>query len=681
MISDPIKTAKESQDRRDQRPRLGSWFNSEGESIPKRKSWSESLQRVHAYGLVVIFAGFLGLAAWSSFLDRRFSLTVDYSFYSQAWFLIAHGHLNPYSTTFPTSFWHNAFELVMWPLAVLWFIWPHSVTLLWTQDAATAGCEAIVFVWMCEVTARLTRDRNLGIWSIAFPLTGLFLLVANPWTVWIDSFDFHPEAIALFFFLLAAHAFWKGRNRLGWIAAMATLTCGAIGATYVAGLGISAILAGRRWRRLGFTLLAIGVLWILMITHIGGDQAAGVYSNLTKGSHLKSTSAFDLARIIVEHPGRALSAIWSVRRDVYADIAGGGFVGLLNPWVFGVSVLVLLEGSLTGSAGLIQPYVQNSLPLAILIPLGTVGVCVALAVAGQKWKRICAFALAALSILNMTGWTLTWFHRTEPQWVSVPSSTAQVLDQTLSKIRPGDEVIASQGIMGPFSLRQWVYPLLRGPVSQFPVHSRTVWFVISPMNGIETETTTGAESQIGQISNLPHASLVADSNGVFVFRWRPGSRQTTVNFSDIIPAPAWTLYSFPTTTIVTGPAKLWHVESVEHYGFVVDGDIWRLHNGSFNADVRLASNGVVHAALVNATTGTVLTEVTLPSTHGLIKTRSFVGTFRNTVIPKAYSGSGLFSVDPVQPPPQDLLEIQVLVPSTTHASVYSIGLSNSQPKT
>jgi hypothetical protein len=664
---------------RNLRTTLNQWLTSQGEAVPQRKSWPEALQRVHAYGLLIIFIGFIALACWSSFLASRFSLTLDYSFYGQAWFLIAHGHLNPYSSTFPPSYWHNALELMMWPLAALWYLWPHAVTLLWAQDAATGGCEAIVFVWMCEATARSVKERNLGPWSVLFPLGGLILLVANPWTVWINSFDFHPESISLFFALWSAHAFWRGRTRSGWISALLALVCGAIGATYVAGLGISLILVGKERRRIGAVLLGIGISWLLFISSIGGDSAAGVFTNLTRGSRLQSPGTLEIAKLIVEHPSRAISAVWSVRRDLFADISVGGVIGLISPWAFGISFLVLLEGSLTGNSSFIEPYVQNSLPLALLIPLGTILICITLAAARQQWKRIAAYVLAAISVLNVIGWSVTWFHRTESQWVSVPSTTAATLSRTLSLIHPNDEVIASQGIMGPFAFRQWIYPLLTGPVARFHIHSRTVWFVIAPKNGIQTESTTGAESQIGQIANLPNVRLVSDSDGVYAFEWRPGSGRKFVSFKNVISVPAWTLDTFPSQVVVSGPADLWHVENSGSLGYQVSGDNWRLHNGKYSASLRLSSYGIVDVRLLDASTGTVLASDTLPSTGGTVETRILTGHVINTFIPKAYSGFELFSVNPVEPVPEEILELQVFVPSTTRASVYSIGLANQNP--
>ena len=75
-------------------------------------------------------------------LYRRFSLTPDFAQYQQAWYLIAHGHLNPYDTMGSFVFWQNHGEFVMWPLALLYWVWPHGITLLWLQDTAVVGAEA-----------------------------------------------------------------------------------------------------------------------------------------------------------------------------------------------------------------------------------------------------------------------------------------------------------------------------------------------------------------------------------------------------------------------------------------------------------------------------------------------------------------------------------------------------------
>jgi hypothetical protein len=121
------------------------------------------------------------------------------------------------------------------------------------------------------------------------------------------------------------------------------------------------------------------------------------------------------------------------------------------------------------------------------------------------------------------------------------------------------------------------------------------------------------------------------------------------------------------------------VENSGSLGYQVSGDNWRLHNGKYSASLRLSSYGIVDVRLLDASTGTVLASDTLPSTGGTVETRILTGHVINTFIPKAYSGFELFSVNPVEPVPEEILELQVFVPSTTRASVYSIGLANQNP--
>ena len=654
---------------------FGKWLRCEGQIVPPRSSWPRSLRRVRAFGLLIILIGFIGLATWSSVLANRFSLTNDYAFYGQAWYLIAHGHLDPYSTIFPPSFWHNAFELVMWPLAALWYLWPYTVTLLWVQDAATAATEAALFVWLCEITAVAVKSGRLHVWPAAFPACGLVLLVASPWTIWINSFDFHPEALDLLLAVLAAHAFWRGRSRPGWIAALLALVCGAIGASYVIGVGISALLAGRRWRRIGAVLIVVSLAWLLFISGIGGDQAGGVYRYLAVGSRAPSLSALTLLQAIVEHPNRAISAMWAVRVDVLANVSSGGIIGLVNPWTFGITILALFEVSLTGAAQFAEPYVQNSLPVVLLVPLGTITICVALTASRRRWRRIVAIVLAGLAVANVVGWSVVWAPRAAAQWVRITPAAAAALGRTLSMIPANDEVIASQGVEGSFSFRQWVYPMFGNPPVSYPIHARTVWFVIAPSEGIEIQDPSEAQSEIGQIAGVLHARLMLHSNGIYVFRWSPPPLDTKVTFHSARSVPAWALSPAAARTVLVGPVEHWHVEATGSEGYVVSGDYWRADAGELTATVRLATEGPVNVEIWNLTTGNLLARVDLPSSAGVIETTRVSADLVRVHSSSAYAGSWPFRVQPVEPAPGAVIEIRIWSPGNIYVSVYSIALA------
>src|ERR1700716_1605830 len=86
---------------------------------------------------------------------RAFNLSVDFALFFQAWHQIARGHLNPYLSPYAVSFWRSHFELIMWPLAPLyWLNRADGRTLLYLQDLAIVGAEAIGFAWVVAAARR-----------------------------------------------------------------------------------------------------------------------------------------------------------------------------------------------------------------------------------------------------------------------------------------------------------------------------------------------------------------------------------------------------------------------------------------------------------------------------------------------------------------------------------------------
>ena len=119
------------------------WTDAEPIIAPPRSEWPPALRRLRRIGLALIAVQFLAFCVWSSVLVHRFALTHDFVSYEQAFYLISHGHLNPFSTSFGHPFWQDHGSFLLWPLAFLQWLWPHPTTLLWLQDAAAAGAEAV----------------------------------------------------------------------------------------------------------------------------------------------------------------------------------------------------------------------------------------------------------------------------------------------------------------------------------------------------------------------------------------------------------------------------------------------------------------------------------------------------------------------------------------------------------
>ena len=167
------------------------------------------LQWVRRIGYVVLGVQLACFLAWSTLLYSRFALTSDFAADNQAWFLIAHGRFDPYSTVQGYPAWRDHSEFLLWPLALLYWVWPHGVTLLWLQDLCVVGAEAVAFTWLCELAGRRQPGKDAA-WLAG---AGLVLLVANPWTWWAVSYDFHIQMVAILFAALLARDLANGRRR------------------------------------------------------------------------------------------------------------------------------------------------------------------------------------------------------------------------------------------------------------------------------------------------------------------------------------------------------------------------------------------------------------------------------------------------------------------------------------
>ena len=82
--------------------------------------------------------------------------------FHQAWVLIAHGDLNPFNTI-KNSFPSGRTTASSWSgrMAALYWVWPHSVILLWLQDVSVVvAAEAVAFLWLCELRRPLAAGRG-----------------------------------------------------------------------------------------------------------------------------------------------------------------------------------------------------------------------------------------------------------------------------------------------------------------------------------------------------------------------------------------------------------------------------------------------------------------------------------------------------------------------------------------
>jgi hypothetical protein len=625
--------------------------------------------RVRKVGYAVLAIQLIGFCAWSTVLYHRYALTWDFGVYHQPWYLIAHGHINPDTSVESMPFWRNDAEFAIWPLALFYWLGPHSLTLLWLQDIGVVAAEVLAFSWMCDLAARC-RDERTAAWLAA---TGLILFTVSPWLWWSISFDFHMESVALPFAVLLARDLASGRRRMWWWV-VPVLACGAPEAVYVLGIGAGGILAARRYWRRGAVLIAISVAYSVFIVKIGADHGAPLarhYGYLALGvsaSYLTSggrLSTWQMSREILTHPLRIVEALWQKRVDISAALLPGGAIGILFRPLLPLITVGLLAAMLSAGWRFAQPLFQL-LPVYVLVPLGTVAMLTWLA---RRHSRI-ALGCAALLVAQALGWAIVWGPQVPAHWLRVSGPAAATLAKVRAQIPESDEVVVSQGVLGPFSGRLDVHALAR--TSRSPVSGTDVWFVITPTAGTELQTTASSMAFIGQLAGPMHAQLVARANGVWAFRWhRPAGQHWVTVPKGTGGVPGWTAAGAAGRAAMTGAIDDWHVVSTGHEGYVSDGIQWLEPPGSYTAQVVLSATGPANVEVWDDNgKGALLARRSIAAAAGR-QTVALPIDVTSALRSSVYSGWGLFSARFVPPAAGQRIEVRVWTDGSDSVKVYS----------
>jgi hypothetical protein len=646
------------------------WNQSAPLAVPPTNDWPNALRRARIAGFVLLAIQFLALCWWSSVVASRFALTRDFALCEQAAWEIAHGHLNPFSTTVGYHFWQDHAMFIFWPIAFIQALWPHPESLLWIQNATLVAAEAVALVWMCDIAA--ARGKGSPRASVALVGIGLILMIGNPWTAWALSFDFHAESISMLAAILVARSLYYGKKSL-WAWLVFALLCGDLATMWVAMLGVSAILIGRRWLRTSVILIGVAAVWLVLMQALGSGAAntasiAGAYSPLLangRGISPLHPSAFAVVEAILRHPGRTVSLLWQNRANLWGNTSSAGLIGFLWPPLLIPTLAVLLEGGLSYNAASFAPPGSQNLSLYVWIAVGTVAACGALLARFGNTRRWLLPVVIGVITVNTAIWAATWFPHVANNWLRVTPSAARVLTGVQRQISAQDEVVASQGVVGGFAEHQSVYALMDSPIS-VPVSARHIWVVLAPIQGIETAPVDGVYQDIAALRAMPFARLISSSNGIWAFEVTPpaGMRAFTVPTPADGRTPAWTIVGASGESAGGGagsPSP--YVVSTSHSGYVIDQAYWRELPGTYKASVSMSVSQAASFEVWNSTTNTLIKRTEVGDTHGL---RTFTTAFRLESAPLeyVYSGWGLWSVYPSHTL-GDVMEIRVWSPGGT----------------
>jgi hypothetical protein len=497
-------------------------------------------------GLGVFAVQLILLLLHSVYLWDHFDLTADFGQYSQAWQQVATGHLDPYTTAYAWhyphygySFYQSDFELAIWPLSLLYWVWPHAIDLLVVQDLALAGAGLVAYRWALEHLEQHASNKRF---ALGIGAAVLVVLVAQPWTYWAASFDFHSEPLPAFFVVLAGRDLWAGRRR-GWIWVAAALVCTNVAASFVIALGIAALISGRTRWRLGLGLVAAGVAWLVVVglVHAGKGAVLANYAYLDRKTTVNDSvgGIVTIGSGLVFHPGIAAHVIRTRFGALYKFVGGAGSIGVFSAVGAAFSAVVLLPSVLNASPAFISDVggAQN-----ILVPIAcAVGIAMLatwLAERGRalegRWRvglSALALVLAVGAAAETVGMSAYWTPKSGEMFARVDSATAAQLAK-VSTVIPGDaETIVSQGVVGRFAQRHAFYPYIDafGDGQTVPLFGRTVYVVLLPTQGLESATPAATEAAIAQMRRLGARQLSA-RDGVYAFAWRVPRGQHTVTF-------------------------------------------------------------------------------------------------------------------------------------------------------
>lgn len=617
-------------------------------AVPSYQLW----RRVRWIGYVLLGLQLVGYLLWSVTLYKRFSLGLDFAEYSQVWYLVAHGNLDPFSTPYTFRYWQSDAEFIPYALAPLYWIFRTGVMLQWAQDLSVAGAELVAFTWLCDIARRHCAELAAA-WLAGL---GLLLLIVNPWLWSTISWDVHEEPLVIFFAAFLAWDLSRGKRR-AWVWLVPVMLGGAPSTTYLLGIGLGGVLAGRRTRRSGAAIAAAGIAYLLTLALVHGD--------VTSTNFLRYYAAE-----VHGNPFRGIALLWDGRTNIIANLAPGGLVGIGAPLILPLALAVTVPDALADK-GFGQPMFQ-SVALYVFLPVGTV---VVLAWLLRRHRRT-AFMVAGIAAAQAMGWAAIWGPVIPGQWLRVASSEAAALASLQARIPASAEVVASQGLLGRFSARTYAYALY-SEHSTVPLQPDT-WFVIAPTSGIETLTPAVSMALIGELAGPLHARLVSHANGVWAFRLNPSPGVTSITIpGGSSPLPAWAGAGAASLPDLDGAVSGWHMAATGAKGYVADGMEWLEDPGQYRVEVTLsaaASGAPVNVEVWNNNTSTLLARRTVSQTDGP----------QQIVLPVAvpagpnqavFSGWGPFRADFVSPRPGQRIEVRVWSPGGAAVNVYSAELT------
>lgn len=536
--------------------------------------------------------------------NARFDLTKDFAAYYQPLWDIAHGILAPPQTVMEMPFLKDHLFIGLYLLAPILRFWHAPVALQVAQDLLIAIAQVGAGMWLISIAEQHVDDtRN----RYVITMVGFVCLLLNPWTMNAAAYDFHQYALGLVFVTWSAYMLSRWRTRLGILLGILSVLGGDVTATYGVALGLMEAVREGGSRLAGLVVMAACLTFLLGVATLhanAGGTPEQLYGYLA-GS-VPPSSTVQLLSSIVRHPVLLMRALWAHLIDMWAVLSASGPLGLLGGAVAILPSLVLLENNLVGGYNFSTDFAQ-ALPVYAFCAVGTVATLAWVARRSANGMRV----LAAAIVMNSVAWSVVWYPRLTPRWVTTSTAAARGLAAVYRQVPGSSEVVADQANIGSFSGRRLVYPLY---LQDIPVKAVPLVFVVSTLEGIQQLTSTQVAQRLRGISQMTGVHLSYMGGGVWeAVVARPRVRQ--VHFANVVsgPLPAWAFRTSTGAVVTQGREADWHMAtSTDRSGYVVDGDYWPLQPGSYTAEVAVAGKGLVFFEVWNSSRDELVARRQLP---------------------------------------------------------------------
>jgi hypothetical protein len=497
---------------------------------------TQDLRRVHAAAIAAFAVQFVVFLLISWRVYDSFTISIDYGIFAQALSQIGSGNLLPESTLSDTAYLSSHFELIMWPIALLYPVVRNAFLLLVIQAAALAAMGYVTTVWTID---HVQRSELTTWWRRTIPVVALVLLAINPIAYATAAQDFHFWPLAALFAVSAARDLTAGRVGRMWVWVALCLLCGDVAGVFVFGVGLSAVLASRSTRGRGLLLMAVGLGWVLLVAATGHNNASHVdlgYAYLADVGRLDDGAAgmAQLAGGVLSDPGTPISTIGERHEPILEYLAAGGGLGLLSPWGLGVPVVALLIAALQASPVFIGHPFQNVVVTPFLV-FGTAWLAAWLASRRSATARVLAGTALVLALVIGIGnaWQLT------PSTFTgngvgglVSEQQADAFAVALAGIPTEAQVIASVPTIGRFAEHEWVYNLERDPyagVNSIPIRAERVAVVVDRINALQLLSPAEQDAVVAQLLSTGEAEVLVDRDGVTAILWTPPPGRRTLD--------------------------------------------------------------------------------------------------------------------------------------------------------